>query len=198
MGGSVARTLLDSAALTWTETVLIEAAATGVGAALTQLVARRGAHRVLAAAGGPAKAERARKLDADEVIDHNDPEWPARLRETLGAISVDVVFDSIGGETADVMTPLRGRMLGYGFLSGAPAQLSAMDLITRGLTFVGCAGPQWLARVAAERAATLESAVAGELEALVESVLPLTQASEAHRLLEDRVPLGKIILRPDT
>lgn len=202
MNGSVAIPLLETAALTGVETVLVQAAATGIGSALTQLAKEYGAARVIATAGGPAKAEQARKLGADVVIDHNDPAWTTRLRETLGGARVDVVFDAIGGSSAaellDLMTPLRGRMLGYGWLSGAPAQVSASDLITRGLTFTGCAGPDWLTRVAEAGSTTLARAAAGGLTSLVEAVLPLDQASHAHRLLEDRTPLGKIVLRPES
>ncbi|MFI9404631.1 zinc-binding alcohol dehydrogenase family protein [Nocardia sp. NPDC052316] len=201
MSGSVALPLLETSRLTGAETVLIEAAATGIGSYLTQLAKEYGAARVIATAGGPAKIEQARKLGADEVIDHNDPAWPAQLRETLGGATLDVVFDSIGGGTArdllDLMTPLHGRMLSYGWLSGAPAQLSAADLITRGLTLTGCAGPAWLTRVAAAHTATLNRAAAGGLDPLVDTVLPLDQAAHAHQLIESRTPLGRVILRPD-
>ncbi|MEU8899746.1 zinc-binding dehydrogenase [Nocardia sp. NPDC048505] len=200
MSGSVALALWEAAACAGSETVLIEAAATGVGAALTQLAEAHGAARVLATAGGPAKIAHARKLGADEVVDHTDPDWAARLREILGAATVDIVFDSIGGPSAapllDLMTPLRGRMLSYGYLSGAPAQLTAADLIFRGLTLVGCAGPHWLARVAQLRAAALTHAAAGTLAPRVEEILPLEQAAEAHRRLESRTPLGAFVLRP--
>ncbi|WP_069166427.1 quinone oxidoreductase family protein [Nocardia altamirensis] len=202
MSGSVALPLLETARLTGTETVLVEAAATGIGSILTQLAKEYGAARVIATAGGTAKSEQARKLGADEVIDHNDPEWPTRLRETLGETTLDVVFDSIGGPTAldilDLTTPLTGRMLSYGWLSGAPAQLSATDLITRGRTLIGCAGPDWLARVANSNTATLQRAAKGDLAPLVEAVLPLDQAAHAHHLLETRAVLGKLILRPAT
>ncbi|MEU7764634.1 zinc-binding dehydrogenase [Nocardia sp. NPDC049190] len=201
MNGSVAIPLLETAALTGVETVLIQAGATGVGSALTQLAKNYGAARVVATAGGPGKVAQARKLGADEVIDHNDPAWTARLSEVLADATLDVVFDSIGGTTAldllDLMTPARGRMLGYGWLSGVPAQVSATDLTMRGLTFTGCAGPAWLSRVAAARTAVLAHTADGGLVPLVEAVLPLNQASEAHRLVEDRVPLGKIVLRPE-
>ncbi|WP_039798992.1 quinone oxidoreductase family protein [Nocardia araoensis] len=200
MNGSVAIPLLETAALTGTETVLIEAAATGVGSALVQLAKEFGAARVIGTAGGSDKAAHARKSGADEVIDHNDPEWTTGLREILDGATVDVVFDSIGGASAagllDLMTPLRGRMLGYGWLAGAPAQVSASDLLMRGLTFTGCAGPDWLNRVAQARTAVLARAAAGGLDSPIEAVLPLDQASRAHRLLEERAVLGKIVLRP--
>ncbi|MET9486320.1 zinc-binding dehydrogenase [Nocardia sp. NPDC006630] len=200
MSGSVTIPLLETAKLTGAETVLIEAAATGIGGYLTQLAKEYGAARVIATAGGPEKAEQARKFGAEVVIDHLDPDWPQRLRETLGGATIDVVFDSIGGESAlallDLMTPLRGRMLSYGFLSGAPAQVTSMDLIMRGLTLVGCSGPDWLAWVAGSRGAALDRAADGSLTPLVDRVLPLAQAAQAHQLLEDRAAKGTIVLRP--
>ncbi|WP_194814002.1 zinc-binding dehydrogenase [Nocardia sp. XZ_19_385] len=200
MGGSVALTLLDTARLTGSETVLIEAAATGVGAALTQLAKNSGAARIIATAGGPAKIAHARKLGADEVIDHTDPSWPTHLHETLTSTTLDVVFDSIGGPTAaallDTVTPLHGRILSYGFLSGTPAQISAADLIPRGLTLTGCAGPHWLTRVAQSRPAALNLAAAGTLIPQIDSILPLDEAATAHHLLESRTPLGTVILTP--
>ncbi|MFE3192821.1 zinc-binding alcohol dehydrogenase family protein [Nocardia sp. NPDC059240] len=200
MSASVALPLLETAKLTGTETVLIEAAGTGVGAYLTQLAKEFGAARVIATAGDPEKAEQARGFGADVVIDHSVPDWTNHLRETLGGATLDVVFDSIGGESAlallDLMTPLRGRMLGYGFLSGTAAQVSTMDLIMRGLTFIGCSGPDWLAGVAAARREALERAAAGSITPLVDRVLPLDQAAQAHRLLADRVAKGTVVLTP--
>ncbi|MFF0527342.1 zinc-binding alcohol dehydrogenase family protein [Nocardia amikacinitolerans] len=199
MSGSVAAALIDTAGLTGDETVLVEAAATGVGAYLTQDASRRGA-RVIATAGGPAKAAQARKLGAAEVIDHNDPEWTDRLRDALGATTLDVVFDAIGGPATpallDLMTPVRGRMLCYGFLSGGPAPITAIDLVTRGLTLIGCAGPAWLGKVAGRRAQVLDEVAAGTLEPLLDTILPLDQAARAHELIEQRAAFGTIVLRP--
>lgn len=200
MSCSVALTLLDAAAASSAETVLVEAAATGVGGYLTQLARRNGAGTVIATAGGQDKTERARELGADEVIDHRDPDWPQRLRDLLGTDTVDLVFDAVGGPSAaallDVMTPLRGRMLGYGWLSGAPAQVTTMDLIMRGLSFTGCSGPDWLAAVAERRARALELAATGAVTVLIDRVLPLDRATEAHRLVDQRATLGTIVLRP--
>lgn len=198
--GSVALPLLRTAALTGVETVLIEAAATGVGSSLTQLAVEYGARRVIATAGGPEKVALAGKLGAHEVIDHSDPEWPMRLRELLGGGTVDVAFDAIGGESArtllDLLTPVRGRMLSYGWLSGVPAQVSAADLLPRGLGLIGCAGPDWLAQVDAAREQILDRAAAGNFDPLIDSVLPLAEAATAHRLIEARTPRGRILLRP--
>ncbi|WP_280481920.1 quinone oxidoreductase family protein [Nocardia cyriacigeorgica] len=198
MSGSVALALLKAARLTGTETVLVEAGATGVGSYLVQLAEQFGAARVIATAGDAAKRERTRELGAADVVDHRDDDWTETLRGRLGDATVDVVFDSIGGSSAarllDVMTPGSGRMLSYGWLSGAPAQVSAGDLLPRGLTLVGCAGPAWLAGLAPHRADILDRVHA--LAPAVETTLPLEDAAKAHELVESRAPLGKIILRP--
>ncbi|WP_256671548.1 quinone oxidoreductase family protein [Nocardia cyriacigeorgica] len=198
MSGSVAIALLEAAELTGTETVLVEAGATGVGSFLVQLAKEFGAARVIATAGRATKIERARELGADEVVDHREAQWTTALREQLDGATVDVVFDSLGGTSAldllDTMTPGRGRILSYGWLSGAPAQVSAADLIPRGLTLIGCAGPAWLERVAGRRADILRRVPS--LAPAVEKTLPLEQAGKAHELVESRAPLGKIILRP--
>ncbi|MCX4091195.1 quinone oxidoreductase family protein [Nocardia sp. alder85J] len=201
MGGSVAISLLETAALSGTETVLVQAAAAGVGGSLTQLARRFGAARVIATAGGPRKGDSARALGADEVLDHHDPDWPERLRDVLGDATIDIVFDAIGGRTAarllPALTPLTGRILGYGQLSGSPAEVTATDLMAAGLTYSGCAGPAWLGRVAAARGAALELAATGALRPMLGPVLPLDQAARAHHLIEQRATVGTIILRPN-
>ncbi|WP_327044599.1 zinc-binding dehydrogenase [Microbispora sp. NBC_01189] len=196
--GALAMTLLRTAGLTGTETVLAEVAGGGVGGYLTQLARPMGAARVLATGGSPAKRGLARELGADDVFDHTDPGWTERLREAGGP--VDVVFESLGGVSAgrvlDAMTPGTGRMLLYGLLGGPPA-VSPMDLLQRGLTLVGCGGPEpWLSRVLAARAEVLDLAARGGLRPQVDSVLPLADAAEAHRRIEARAAVGKVVLVP--
>lgn len=199
MPGSVALTLVATAAITPGETVLVEASATGVGSCLTQLCVARGA-RVIATAGGADKARLAREHGAAEVVDHAVPGWADQLRELLAGDTVDVVFDSIGADSLtpllDVITPLSGRILSYGWLAGAPAQLSAVDLILRGITLTGCTGSAWLGEVARQRPAALAAAARGELTVGIDSVVPLTEAAAAHRKLEERAALGTVLLRP--
>ncbi|MFG1781452.1 zinc-binding alcohol dehydrogenase family protein [Rhodococcus oryzae] len=198
--GAVALTLLRAADLRGGEVVLVEAAATGVGAYLTQLAGEFGAARILATAGTADKRDRARSFGACDVIDHADPDWPGRVREVLGDATIDVAFESIGGESAarllDLMTPLEGRMLFYGLLSGRPAAIGSTDLMPRGLTLTGCGGPAWLGRVAAARAEILERAAAGTVTPVVDSILPLGDAALAHERIEKRAATGKMILAP--
>ncbi|MBF6354363.1 zinc-binding dehydrogenase [Nocardia higoensis] len=201
MPGSVGSALLTTAALTGSETVLVQAGATGIGAYLVGAAKAAGAKQVIATAGGATKTARAAELGADLVIDHNEPQWPDRLRDLLDGTTVDVVFDSIGGPTSrallEVMTPLHGRMLVYGLLSGAPAQVGAADLLAHGLTLIGCSGPQWSALVQKESDGVLARAASTGAVPHIDAVLPLGDAAAAHRLLESRRALGAVLLRPE-
>ncbi|WKG07420.1 zinc-binding dehydrogenase [Nocardia sp. PE-7] len=199
MSGSVALALMQTAAVAAGETVLIEAAATGVGGRLAQLCAAAGV-RVIGTAGGEQKARLARDNGAREVLDHTAPDWADQLADLLAGGTVDVVFDSIGGDSLtpllDRITPLRGRILSYGWLDGAPARLGVTDLILRGLTLTGCAGSAWLGEVARQRPAALTATTQGLLTPSIHSILPLIAAADAHRMLEDRVAFGTVLLRP--
>ena len=193
--GAVALCALRMAKLTGEETVLVEAAAGGAGGYLTQLARRLGAKRVIGTAGGQAKAGYARSIGADEVIDHTDPEWPG----TLEPGSVDVVFESIGGDTTAKLLPaLRpgtGRILLYGFLAGPPA-VTALDLARNGGTLTGCGGPLWFEQIHAARADVFALVADGRLTQRIDSVLPLAEVTEAHRRFDTRTAIGKIILTP--
>jgi NADPH2:quinone reductase len=194
--GAVALCLLKAARLTGSETVLIEAAAGGVGGYLTQLAHAQGAARVIATAGTAAKRDYALSIGADEVVDHGDPGWI----DSLGKASIDAVFESLAGQTTvrlvDALTPGRGRILLYGFLQGPPT-ITVMDLLMHGLTLIGCGGvPGWLDRVAAARPEVLELVRDGVLKPRIDGTLPLADAATAHERFDARAPIGKIILTP--
>ncbi|MBO2451809.1 zinc-binding dehydrogenase [Actinomadura barringtoniae] len=194
--GAVTLGLLQKAALTGNETVLIEVASGGVGGYLTQLARAYGAGRIIATAGGPAKAAAVRDLGADTVLDHTDPTWPEQLKEG----EVDLVFDSIGGDSTKTLLPAlargTGRILQYGVLNGPPA-ITAADLIPRGLTLTACSseGP-WLDTVEAAKPEALKLVAEGRLKPRIDETLPLAEAAEAHRRIEARTPTGKLLLRP--
>jgi len=106
------------------ETVLIHAAAGGVGSAAVQLARAAGA-TVLATAGGPDKVEFVRGLGADLVIDYRADDFVAAVTDATGGIGVDVVFDGVGGEVGDRSLDClarNGRYLIVGFASGIEAE----------------------------------------------------------------------------
>lgn len=196
--GAVALSLLRTAALTGVETVLIEVAGSGIGGYLTQLVRAHGAARIVATAGSVAKRDLARALGADVVLDHTDRAWPATVRAALDGGDLDVVFESLGGDATgrllDVLAAGSGRILLYGLLDGPPA-VTAMDLLSRGLTLVGCGGlNSWAHRVNDARVEVLRLVADQHLQPRIEAVLPLADAAEAHRLIENRTAAGKLIL----
>lgn len=200
MGGSVAMALLETADLSRDSTVLIEAAGTGIGGYLTQLAHAHGVATIVATAGNTASRARARDFGADIVVDHTDVNWPARVREAVRGGTVDVAFESIGGGTAlavlDTLTPLTGRMLHYGMLSGAPAAVTTSDLLTRGVSVTGCSGPAWHARVASARSAVLELAADGGIAPIIDTVIGFDDAAYAHEQIERRRANGMFVLTP--
>ena len=194
--GAVALCLLRAARLTGSETVLVESAAGGVGGYLTQLAHHLGAARVIGTGGSRAKRDHALSNGADEVLDHADPGWTAKLADG----SVDVVFESLSGDTTGKLLPAlapgTGRILLYGLLQGPPT-ITPVDLLVRGLTLIGCAGmPGWLDRVQAARAEVFRLVLEGHLAPRIDSVLPLAEAAEAHRRFDQHVAIGKIVLEP--
>lgn len=193
-------------------TALVTVGAAGIGGYLTQLLSDRpapagpggpGGLRIIATAGTePARRERARELGAGVVVDHNDPDWPDRVRDALDGATLDLVYDSIGGPALGrllpAVTPLTGRLVCYGNLSEQPTGVTVEQLRTGNLTVIANGSPAggWSERVSAARAEALQLAVTGRLRPLIDGELPLADAAEAHRRLERRLANGKIILVP--
>jgi NADPH2:quinone reductase len=118
------------------ETVLVHAAAGGVGSAAVQLAKAAGA-TVIAVAGGAEKVALCKELGADHAVDHRAGDWEAAVRELTDGLGVDVVFDGVGGPVVEPsFRSLRrnGRHLVIGFASGIEAEEVPMA-IPRSLCF---------------------------------------------------------------
>lgn len=181
---------------------LIHAAAGGVGLLLVQLAKRIGAE-VIATVGSEPKAAAARAAGADHVIVTSEQEFGAAVEAISGPRSVDVVYDGVGRETfrrgLDVLRR-RGMMVTFGNASGPVDPISPLLLSGNGSLFL--TRPTLADYVTTtgelrERAgALLELVGSGDLEVTVGTRLPLSEAAEAHRLLEARRTSGKVILVP--
>jgi NADPH:quinone reductase-like Zn-dependent oxidoreductase len=201
MGAPVALRTLRTGRLAPGETVLIHAAAGGIGHLAVQLAKLLGAGMVIATAGSPAKLDFARKCGADIAIDYGDSDWPDQVRKAAPR-GVDVVLDSVGGETLqrsfDVLAPF-GRIVIYGAASGELTSLPVTNLFAlksvAGFSLLAwrAADPEQARREMTEVA---EYSTAGQLHTAVHARLPLTEAAAAHRLLEDRSQLGRVLLLP--
>ncbi|WP_201752969.1 quinone oxidoreductase family protein [Micromonospora rubida] len=197
--GATAVGVAGAAGLTSTDTVLVEAAAGGVGSLLVQLAKRAGA-TVIAAARGEAKLAVAKQLGADIVIDYSAPDWPHLVREAVGG-SVSVVLESTGGAVSeaafDLLTPTIGRMVVYGTTSGQPPRFDPLAVYHRAVSVTGFASvalpAQQLARLRDHAFALADS---GELRPIIGAVMPLAQATAAHQAFEERATVGKTILTP--
>ncbi len=176
------------------ESVLIHAAGSGVSSAAIQIAKLAGAGKILTTTSSEAKAERARALGADEVIDYTDPAWSKAVKKATAGRGVDVVVDHVGEATfgGSLKTLVRGgRYVFCGATTGAQAQLHLnlvffKNLAVLGSTMGSIGDMHRLVRL-------LE---AGELQPIVDSVLPLDEVGEAHRRLEAREVFGKLVLTP--
>jgi NADPH:quinone reductase len=193
--GRTAVALIDRAGVRPGETVLVEAAAGGVGSLLVQLAKLAGA-RVVAAAGGERKLAVARGLGADIAVDYGAPGWSAEVRSAVGGAAVDVVFDGVGGQIGrDAFDLLArgGRLCSFGMAAGSFTSVSEAEMSERGVIRLrGAAGQQ--PDLAALTARALSSASKGQLRAVVGQKVPLADAADAHRAIEARETIGKTLL----
>jgi NADPH2:quinone reductase len=192
--GRTAVGLVDAAAVQPGDTVLVEAAAGGVGSLLVQLARHAGA-RVVAVAGGARKVAQAAELGADLAVDSTDPSWSARVRDAVEAI--DVVFDGVGGELGGAALALLadgGRFVPFGMASGAFTPVTDDEVARRRLTVVRMV-PRDLDEMNALTWRALSAAVAGDLHPLIGQTFPLERAADAHVAIETRATIGKTLLQ---
>jgi NADPH2:quinone reductase len=186
------------------KTVLVNAAAGGVGSLLVQLARRAGASRVIAAAGSLEKLDYVRSLGADAAVDYTKPDWVDAVRTASGGIGPDIIYESAGGAvTYGSLAALApgGRIVIYGALNIQSFALGVPELI--GLIFknqslTGFALPTLLTPGGLKTGLTelFNLAVRGELKATIGGTYPLAHAGDAHRALEGRLTTGKLLLVP--
>jgi NADPH2:quinone reductase len=181
------------------ETVLVHAAAGGVGSQLGQAARQLGAGRVVGTVGGPAKIETARGFGYDDVVLRDD--LPDRVADLTGGRGFDIVVDMVGGParrtSLDALAPM-GRMIVMGNASGADdVGVSANELWFTNKSVSGFNLAAFSAAFPADAGRALRRAVAaaasGDLRLQVEE-LPLEQAAEAHRRIESGATTGKLVL----
>lgn len=184
------------------ETVLVQAAAGGVGSLLVQLAKLHGAGRVIGVVGSEAKVAVAKGFGADEVLVVRDTD----LRPALAAVApdgVDLVLDSAGGDAfAAAFEALRpfGRIVNFGDAGGKPGPIPVSGMHKTNQAVFGYSSGHYRkhrpegVRLAAEKA--LAHLAAGELRLDVTRVFPFAEAADAHRLLESRASTGKLLLQP--
>ena len=191
--GRTALSLVGRAGLRAGETVLVEAAAGGVGTLLVQLARQAGA-RVVALAGQPGKLALARDLGADLAVDYSHGDWPGQVRAAAG--QVDVVFDGVGGEVGRAAFGLLGaggRFYPFGMASGSFAPVTPELAQEHGVTVLR-GGPADAEESAELSRTALAEAAAGRLRPVIGQEFDLARASAAHAAIEARATIGKTLL----
>ncbi|AIF44915.1 MULTISPECIES: quinone oxidoreductase family protein [Virgibacillus] len=184
------------------ETVLVHAAAGGVGSLAVQLAKLFGAGKVIATASTEEKREFAKELGADEMVNYTVDGWEQRVRELTDGKGVDVAMEMVGGEvfhkTVKCLAPF-GRLVIYGAASGEQAKFYPGSLMKRNQSVIGFFLPQIMRhpQLLQESLQHLLGYVSnGDLQLTIGGTYPLTEAREVHRLLQGRKTKGKLVLIP--
>ena len=183
--------LVDKARVAPGETVLVLGAGSGVGVAAIQIAKLFGA-RVIAAASSATKLMSARALGADETIDYAAEELVAAVKRLTDRRGADVVVEHTGAATfpkSVVACARGGRIVTCGATDGYETTLNLRHVFWRHLSILGSTlAPKSCLFAIADRLA------AGQLKAVVDRVLPLAEIQDAHRVLEARQAVGKIVM----
>jgi len=175
------------------EDVLVHAAGSGVGSIAIQIAKLRGA-RVLTTASSDEKLAKAQELGADETINYTRDDWPKEVRRLTNKRGVDVVVEHTGAATwPGSISSLKnnGRLVTCGATSGFDARTDLRQVFYRHLSLLGS-----FMGSKSELLEALKFVREGKIRAVVDRVLPLSEARQAHELIEDRAQFGKIVLRP--
>jgi putative PIG3 family NAD(P)H quinone oxidoreductase len=182
--------------------VLVHGGGSGIGTACTQLAKRAGA-LVVATAGSDEKCKRCLELGADAVVNYREGDFVAAAKDATGGRGVDVVLDSIGAPYLErnlAALAIGGRLVLIGLMGGAKAELNLAAVLARRLSVIGST---LRARSVEEKAGIVaaflarfgDALVQGAITPVVDRVLPLAAAGEAHRAMKASEHFGKIALR---
>jgi NADPH2:quinone reductase len=178
------------------QSILVHAAAGGVGTLLVQLAKHKGL-TVIGTASSPEKLEKVVELGADFGINYTEDDWTEQVLQATGNRGVDIIIEMVGGDIVEKnlkVLAVNGTMWVYGTASGQDYKLSVLSLLNKNHIVRG----YWLtlespAARAAYAAELLDHIEAGRLKIQV-TEFPLEQAAEAHKAIEGRKTTGKVVL----
>lgn len=176
------------------EDILIQAAASGVGSGAVQMAKLAGL-RVIGTASSEEKCQWARDLGADHMINYKTQNFREEVRQLTGGRGVDVVVEHVGAdvweESIRSLTRM-GRLVTCGASSGMQVTANVAHIFHKQLTIIGSNHGTMN-----ELKTIIKLLKEGKLKAVIGHRLPLSEAAESHRLLENRGTLGKIVLEPE-
>lgn len=187
------RMLIRQARLRVGESVLVVGAGGGVNSMAIQIAKLAGAV-VYTVAGNPAKAEQARALGADVVLDRSRVDWGREIQRLTSRRGVDVVVDNVGQAT--IATSMRvvargGRIVIVGNTSGPMAEIDIRYIFGKQISLIGSTmGSHQDFR------AVLDLLWAGKIKPVIHQVMPLSEGREAYKMMQEGRQFGKIVLTP--
>jgi NADPH2:quinone reductase len=194
--------LVDRAAIRPGETLLVHAAAGGVGLAAVQIGRALGA-RVIATASGADKLEVAREAGAEVVIDYRDQDFVPIVLDATGGRGADVIYDPVGGDTTDRSLRCiawKGRLLVVGFAGGRIPEIRANRIMLKNISVVGVHWPVYAEKEPETVRAIFSDLMRlhdlGKIAPLVQATYALDRVGEALTALADRRTVGKLIIVP--
>lgn len=191
-----------SGALQDGESVLVHAAAGGVGTLAVQMAKLLGAGKVIATASSQEKLDLARSLGADVLINYTQDDWPEQVREATDGRGADIILEMVGGDFLEKnlnCLNVFGRMVVFGAASGERGSIVPIALMKRCHAVVGFYLPQIMRRpdlFVPSLRETLGWISSGDLKLTIGATYPLEKAAEAHADLEGRKTTGKLLLNP--
>ncbi|TAJ68566.1 MAG: zinc-binding alcohol dehydrogenase family protein [Phenylobacterium sp.] len=183
------------------EVVLVQAGASGVGVAAIQLAARAGASMVLATASSDERLEKLKAIGLTHGINYKTHDVVAEVMRLTDKKGCDVIVDSVGGPTLQssiLSLAYRGRVSMVGQAGREPMQVDVGSMMggNRSLSGVFLGAEIATDRVQKNIQRLIDDVARGELKVLIDREFPLSEAAEAHRYIESRQAVGRVLLIP--
>ncbi|PWY49087.1 NAD(P)H-quinone oxidoreductase [Achromobacter sp. RW408] len=194
--------VFERARLAAGEKFLVHGGSSGIGLTAIQLARAFGAE-VWTTVGNQEKAEACLKAGAQHALIYRDTDFEADIRQATGGQGVDVILDMVGGAYINKnirLLAVNGRLVQIAFLEGSKAEIDALPIMTKRLSFTGSTlrprsdeDKGAIARALADKVLPLMEQ--GRCLPLIHQVFPLEQAAQAHALMESSKHIGKIMLK---
>ena len=194
--------VFERARLAAGEKFLVHGGSSGIGLTAIQLARAFGAE-VWTTVGNREKAEACLKAGAHHALIYRDTDFETEIRQATGGQGVDVILDMVGGAYINKnirLLAVNGRLVQIAFLEGSKAEIDALPIMTKRLSFTGSTlrprsdeDKGAIARALADKVLPLMEQ--GSCRPLIHAVFPLEQAAQAHALMESSKHIGKIMLK---
>jgi len=192
--GTAWHVLINRGSLQAGQTVLIQAAGSGIGSAAVQVAKLAGAAMIIATASSEKKLAQAKALGATHLINYSGGKFADQVMALTGGRGVDVIMEHIGGEVfiESLKCLARGAIIvTVGAHAGEVVQFDIIPFFRRELRLAGSKNASVL-----ELRKVMGLVADGKLKPVIHKALPLAQAAEAHRVVDSRDFFGKVILLP--